>query len=136
MRVGERIIWYLASTALSYANGEERIEAFETVVRKVWPYFELVYSDASKTALEQLTLSRQHAANILKVLDDDDSEPCIDALMDNSDEKYELWSDALSSWVKAVRIMRKTLSDDDPLPGTGHRARATRSRRPRSSGRQ
>ena len=63
----------LASTAKSYANGEESIEAFETLVRKLWPYFELVYSDMSRTALEEVNLSRQHAAKVLKVIDDNEA---------------------------------------------------------------
>ena len=43
------------------------------LVRKLWPYFELVYSDMSRTALEEVNLSRQHAAKVLKVIDDNEA---------------------------------------------------------------
>ena len=36
---------------------------------------------------------------------------------DNDDQQAELWSDALSARVNAVRIIRKKLGGGDPLPG-------------------
>ena len=84
-------------------------------MQRTWKHFELVYSDATKCSLEPLALSRAHTKILILALDDDES--IVSSLMDPGDDKYETWSAAISSWVQAVAILRKTLGDDDPLPG-------------------